>query len=202
MPFRTVALASLGLLLAAPALADHTEFVVQMKGQILTNDGDDVVKTKVTTESFLTSPDNFLVVEIDAIPENIDFDIEEWEDTNADGIPDARVDRDPDEVGIQSLIFQARTEGGAMAALENGAFSAVLAPVDVDWDDDGNSDFDGALVLDGKLKTKTTGGGEEPEVDQVGFKAKVSGPINDADRNVNPSSIFKGSIKSVELLDD
>jgi hypothetical protein len=135
---------------ATSALADHVTQQVRFRG---------------TTESSFVAPGNFMVVNYDLIPALKEFTVEEWSDSNADGVPDTFV---------RNLFTHTH-----IAALPNKKFAAnitdAVAPLN-----------DSALSVSGKVKVKNE--------DQAGFTGKVVGVLVDEDYNGGVDVLLKGTM--------
>lgn len=186
--FQVMRIFSITLLLAifsaGPAFAGHASFQAKFSGTLQTDVDRDgkIERTKVTEAFFLANPANFLVVFLDVVPVNVEFTLEEWSDTNADGIPDTFVS----EIATDS----------AMSSFENPAenasrFYVILSPTDTDLDNDGTEDFNGSLACDGG-KAKTDGSSA------VKWSCKLSGPAHDEfNSGEGVDSYLKGTLRSV-----
>jgi len=179
----SIAIALLGSLLAAPAFAGHEYLQASFRGTLETDVDDDgrVERTRITEAFFLSDPANFLVVYLDIVPSNTEFQLEEWSDGDMDGIPDTFV----------SLI----ATKGALSAFRNPAdtqskFTVQLSPNDLDLDNDGTEDFNGGTVCTGSAKTDGSSA--------LRFSCKLSGPAHDEfTAGEGNFSTIKGTIKSV-----
>lgn len=159
---KTLVLAFAAIMLGISAsVADHISIEVRVRGV-----AEDDFGTFRITESYFVGPGNYLVADFDAIPSLEDFDLEEWSDTNLDGIPDTFV---------ASLYSETH-----MASLENRKFSANLT-------DDALGES--ALSLLGRVKVNN-------DLDQVGVQAKVQGVLIDDEIDGGLETIFKGHLKS------
>jgi hypothetical protein len=167
---------------AGPAFAGHADFQAKFSGTLTTDVDRDgkPERTRVTEKFFLANPDNYLVVNLDVVPVNIAFTMEEWSDTNADLIPDTFV----------STI----ASNSAMSAFENPSenaskFYVILAPTDTDLNNDGIEDFNGGLACEGKAKTDG--------VSALNWSCKISGPAHDEfNSGEGNDSSLKGTLRS------
>ena len=150
-------------LAATSALADHVTQQVRFRGTAESAEGSSTV-----TEQDFVAPGNFMVVEYDLIPATKDFEVEEWSDTNDDGVPDTFV----------RTLFSATH----IAALPNKKFAVNITDEVLPLNDS-------ALSVTGKVKVKNE--------NQAGFTGKVVGVLVDEDYNGGIDVLFKGTMKTV-----
>jgi hypothetical protein len=171
------------ILSAGPAFAGHAYFQAQFSGTLQTDVDRDgkLERTKVDETFFLANPANFLVVYLDVVPVTVEFQLQEWSDTNVDGIPDTFVS---DIAGRYAMSSFANPAGNA------SKFYVILTPTDTDLDDDGTEDFNGSLACDGG-KATTDGSSA------VKWSCKLSGPAHDENTSgVGNDSYLKGTLRS------
>jgi len=162
-----------GILLgASTCMADHESFLTSFRGVAETPTG----KVRVTEADILGNPANFLVtnVDLDGFGGSAnDFDLEEWSDTNADGIPDTFV---------ASLFGDI-----SVAALLSGKFGATIRGVDPA---DGSVDLEPTLTVRGKARFEFSDGESI-----LGYVAAVVGQI-DFDDSDGPQ-LITGRLRTV-----